>query len=104
MYLGERCTKINLIHDKDSGAAPALAPAPLDFGAILLDPPVDLLPSGVDEPELASPRETDSTAMLFVHETVVRVRLPLPVVGDPPPLGVDGDCLEPSLVKGQNST
>ena len=84
--LGERYTKINLIHDNDSGAAPALAPAPLDFGAILLDPLVDLLPSGVDEPELASPGETNSLAMLFVHEAAVRVWFPFPVVGYPPPL------------------
>ena len=67
MSLMEIRTKINLIHDNDSGAAPALAPAPLDFGAILLDPPVDLLPSGVDEPELASPCETNSLAMLSVN-------------------------------------
>ena len=94
-----------------------VVPAPLHFCQVLLDPPVDAPPLGVDELELvaiaivgevASPQRRagvfHSHSPLLVDEAAVLLQVPLPVVRDPPPPNVYGECLENSLMQRQDPT
>ena len=108
MFL-RKIIKIKSIQDPTSSrTVPVLAPASLHLCAILLYSPVKVRPSGVHELQLASPRRGTGVlhgfAILLVDRAAARVRFPLPVVGNPSLGGVDRDCLEPSLVKGQDPT